>query len=78
MHCPSNLHILAKLYSFDFIAKGKFSDALKLMVVPEHDLVAGPLGASAASNEGQNVAPEEHLDYTDASVQFYSHKYSRQ
>ena len=38
------------------------------MVVPQHHFVTGPLGTFASADEGQNVAPVEHLHDADSTV----------
>ena len=46
----------------------ELTDAPALMVVPDHDFVGRVLRVRPAADEGQDVAPEEHLDGGYSSV----------
>lgn len=52
----------AELDGFDLGAEGELADAAGLMVVPDHDLGGGVEGVGSASDDGEYVAAEEHLD----------------
>lgn len=57
-----------KLDRLDLGAEGEFTDAPGLVVVPDHDLVERVLGSGRATDEGQDVAAEEHLHDPDAAL----------
>ena len=66
-------HLLV-LPEFDCLDEGlerKFTNALVLVVVPQQHFVHGELGVRASAHQGQDVAPEEHLNDSDASVELY-------
>ena len=64
-----HLHIFAQFNSLYLITEGKLANALELMVVPEHHFIGGPFRAPAATNQCQNITPEEHFNYTNAAIQ---------
>lgn len=41
------------------------------MIIPKHDLVVRPFWALSSADESENIASEEHLDNSDATVQLY-------
>ena len=64
------LHILAQFDGLDLTAERKFSNAFQLMVVPKHNFIGWPLGAATSADKGQDVASVEHLNNSDASIEF--------
>ena len=63
-----HLLVFSQLDSLDLSTKGKFSNALELMIVPEHHFVIWPLRTFAPSDQGQDVAPIEHLYDANSTV----------
>ena len=45
----------------------ELSDPLGLVVVPDHDLVVAEAGELATADNGEEVAPEEHLHQPNAA-----------
>lgn len=60
--------VAPELDRFDLGAKQELADAAGLAVVPHHDLVGRGERVGSASDYGEVVAVEEHLDESDAAA----------
>lgn len=50
----------------------EFPDGFLLMVIPEHDFVGRELWVGTTANKCKDIAPEEHLNYSDPALKIYS------
>jgi len=49
-------------------SEGQFSNASILMIVPDHHFVGRITRIATTAHQGQDVATEQHLDVTDATL----------
>jgi hypothetical protein len=49
-------------------SEGEFSNASVLMIVPDHHFVGRVARVATTTHQGQDVATEQHLDVTDATL----------
>ena len=68
-----HLLVLSKSDCFDFCTEGEFTNALQLVVVPQHNFVIGPFRTFTSTHECKDIASVEHLYNANPTI-YVSHK----
>ena len=68
-----HLLVLSKSDCFDFCTEGEFTNALQLVVVPQHNFVIWPFRTFTSTHECKDIASVEHLYNANPTINV-SHK----
>ena len=69
----AHLHIVGHFDALYLRREGQFSDNLDCLLVPEHDLIRGPLRAVPATPQDKQISLVDHLSCRDPSVHIVVH-----
>ena len=62
--------VSSKLYGVDVLLERQLSNALLLMIIPEHHFICWVFRMRTASHKRKNITSEQHLYNPNASIEF--------